>query len=116
MFSLGKGKENATPVCACSGAVPTYEAGDTGGVVRQLETVKVLGSGCRSCHTLWENTRAALKDMGLDLAVEYVTDMRIVADYGVMSTPALVVNEQVVSMGRVLSAAEAENLFRKLGY
>ena len=54
--------------------------------------------------------------MGLNVEVEYITDMEKVMGYGVMSMPAIVVNEQVVSMGKVLKTADVEKLFRKLGY
>ena len=74
--------------------------------------IKVLGSGCRNCHTLLEATREAAQNMGLGVEVEYVTDMARIMEYGVMRMPALVVNEQVVSMGRVLKAAEVEKLLR----
>lgn len=119
MLGFGKKKENVASACACNGAVPTYEAENTKcecGNVCQLKTVKVLGSGCKSCHALWEHTQAALKSMGIDVNVEYVTDMKMVAAYGIMSTPALVINEQVVSMGRVLTVSNVEKLLRKLGY
>lgn len=105
----------AEPACACSGPVQTYEASkmeDTG----VLSSVKVLGPGCKNCHALLESTQAALKEIGSTVAVDYVTDMATVASYGVMSTPALVVNEQVVSMGRVLKAADVVKLFHKLGF
>ena len=54
--------------------------------------------------------------MGLSAPVEYITDMEKVMAYGVMRMPAIVVNEQVVSMGRVLKAAEVEKLLRRLGH
>ena len=78
--------------------------------------IKVLGSGCKNCHTLLENTKEAVKNMGLSVEVEYVTDMQKVMEYGVMSMPGLVVNEKVVSMGKVLKAADVEKLLRKLGF
>ena len=53
--------------------------------------------------------------MGLSVEVEYITDMEKVMSYGVMSMPAIVVNEQVVSMGKVLKTADVEKLLRKLG-
>ena len=53
--------------------------------------------------------------MGLNSEVEYITDMEKVMGYGVMNLPAIVVNEQVVSMGKVLKAADVEKLLRKLG-
>ena len=53
--------------------------------------------------------------MGLSVEVEYITDMEKIMEYGVMSMPALVVNEQVISMGKVLKAADVEKLLDKLG-
>ncbi|MBQ3211677.1 MAG: TM0996/MTH895 family glutaredoxin-like protein [Oscillospiraceae bacterium] len=73
-------------------------------------SIKVLGSGCKSCHALLEASKEAVRNMGLSTELEYVTDMEKVMEYGVMSMPALVVNEKVVSMGRVLKAAEVEKL------
>lgn len=54
--------------------------------------------------------------MGLSVEVEYITDMQKVMEYGVMSMPALVVNEKVVSMGKVLKSADVEKLLHKLGF
>ena len=75
--------------------------------------IKVLGSGCKSCHALLEATKEAVKNMGLTIEVEYVTDMEKIMKYGAMSMPALVINEQIASMGKVLKAAEIEKLLRK---
>ena len=57
-----------------------------------------------------------MESMGLSVEVEYITDMEKIMGYGVMSMPAIVVNEKVVSMGKVLKATEVEKLLRKLGY
>ena len=54
--------------------------------------------------------------MGLSAEVEYITDMQKVMEYGVMSMPALVVNEKVVSMGKVLKAADVEKLLNELKF
>ncbi len=123
LFGFGKKKEeNGTaPACACHGGCPTSEATDTAGdccwsVKAGVCRMKVLGAGCKSCHEQYENAKAAVKSMGLDLEVEYITDMEKVMAYGVMSMPALVVNEKVVSMGKVLKAADVEKLLRKLGF
>ena len=78
--------------------------------------IKVLGAGCKNCHTLFESAKTAVKNMNLNMEVEYVTDMEKIMDYGVMSMPALVVNEKVVSMGKVLKAADVEKLLKKMGY
>ena len=78
--------------------------------------VKVLGAGCASCHEQYEQAKQAVKAMGLPVEVEYITDMPKVMEYGVMSMPAIVVNEKVVSMGKVLKAADVEKLLHKLGF
>lgn len=72
--------------------------------------VKVLGPGCRNCVKLESVTRQAIEDLGLDATVEKVTDYPTIAGYGVMSTPALVVDERLVSSGRVPTAAEVREL------
>lgn len=63
--------------------------------------VKVLGPGCKNCQNLEHATRQALTDLALDATVEKVTDYAVIAGYGVMKTPALVVDEQVLVTGRV---------------
>lgn len=78
--------------------------------------VKVLGSGCASCHALYENAKDAVQKMGLAAEVEYVTDLQKIMEYGVMSMPALVVNEKVASMGKVLKPADIEKLLQKSGF
>ena len=65
-------------------------------------SIKVLGSGCKFCHELYENTKEAVKNIGLSVEVEYVTDLEQVMGYGVMSMPGLVVDEKVASRGRCL--------------
>lgn len=72
--------------------------------------IKVLGSGCKNCHTLLENTEAAIQSTGVQATVEYITDMQEIMQYGVMSMPALVINDQIVSMGKVLNQKEVEKL------
>lgn len=68
--------------------------------------IKVLGAGCASCHALEERTNEALAQLGVSGAVEMITDYIQIAGYGVMNTPALVVDEQVVLTGRVPKVAE----------
>lgn len=116
LFGFGKKKE-APPACARDGQVETFEADKPSSRADSaLSSVKVLGSGCKSCHALLVSANEALKSMGVPFETEYITDMATVASYGVMSTPALVVNEKVISMGKVYSAAEIKNLLRELGY
>ena len=75
-----------------------------------------MGAGCKSCHDQYENAKDAVKAMKLPVEVEYITDMQKVMEYGVMSMPAIVVNEKVVSMGKVLKAADVEKLLHRLGF
>lgn len=68
--------------------------------------IKILGSGCKSCVTLKENTEKAIKEIGLEAEILKVTDFQDIMAYGVMSTPALVIDEKVVSFGKVLKPKE----------
>ena len=72
--------------------------------------IKVLGSGCTNCQNLEKATREALAQLGLDATVEHVTDPADIASYGVMRTPGLVVDEEVVLSGRVPTAAAVREL------
>ena len=65
-------------------------------------SVKVLGSGCASCHALYENTKAAVEKAGLPAEVAYITDMQTILATGIMRMPALTVNGKVIAMGVVL--------------
>lgn len=69
---------------------------------------QVLGAGCASCHRQYENAKQAVLDLGLEAEVEYVTDFTVIMQYGVMSMPAIVVNDKVVSAGKVLSTADVK--------
>lgn len=120
-FGFGKKKEEEkkVPACACSASASaetdsakaecTCCAQKKGDIV----SVKVLGTGCPTCHALLKNTEQAIETLGLSVKVEYVTDMPKIVEYGVMSLPALVVNDKVVSVGKVLKANEIEALLRK---
>ena len=131
LFNFGKKKEEEKKSCCCGGtepktnestgcccgSAPKAEASSCccGAPVEGICCVKVLGAGCKSCHEQYENAKAAVQALGLNVEVEYITDMEKVMAYGVMSMPAIVVNDQVVSMGKVLKAADVEKLLRKLG-
>jgi len=74
--------------------------------------IKILGSGCRNCKVLEANTKRALEELKIKSDVEKVTDIARIMEYGVMSTPALVVNEKVVSYGRVLNPEEIKKILK----
>jgi small redox-active disulfide protein 2 len=65
--------------------------------------IKVLGSGCASCHKLEDLAAKAITDLGIDAEIVKVTDIADIMGYGVMSTPALVVDEELKVAGRVPS-------------
>ncbi|MGN0745888.1 MAG: thioredoxin family protein [Aristaeellaceae bacterium] len=111
-FGFGKRKEEAqAPACCCGKA---SEGAATPLCAGSITGVKVLGAGCKTCHAQYENVKAAVQALGLAVEVEYITDMEKVMAYGAMSMPAIVVNEQVASMGKLLKPAEVEGLLRGL--
>lgn len=75
--------------------------------------MKVLGSGCAKCNELEDNVKKALEQLGMETSIEHVTDFNVIAAYGVMTTPALVVDEKVISYGKVLKVNEAVELIQK---
>lgn len=69
--------------------------------------VKILGSGCSSCQKLEANTKEAVDFLGLaDVQIEHVTEIDKITEYGVMSTPAIVVDEEVKAAGRIPETEE----------
>jgi small redox-active disulfide protein 2 len=75
--------------------------------------IEVLGSGCANCQRLEKLAREAVAGLGVEAEVEKVTDMKEIMAKGVMATPGLVVNGQVVSKGRVPSASEVSELIAR---
>ena len=106
-----KKKEEAQPCCCCSGCTP--EAMSQAEQNKAGDGVKVLGSGCAKCNALEAAVREAMDKLGMNEAIEHVTDFAQIAAYGVMSTPALVVDGKVVSYGKVLKKDEAVSLLQK---
>ena len=112
LFNFGKKKESG---CCCGGDSLNIETRDCCNTDTSVGVynIKVLGAGCKSCHEMYENTKIALRNAGIESEVEYVTDMEKIMAYGIMSMPGLVINERVVSMGKVLKSADIEKLLRK---
>jgi small redox-active disulfide protein 2 len=75
--------------------------------------IKILGSGCTNCKNLETNTRTALERLGLTVDIDKVTDPAEIVSWGVMSTPALVIDDEVVLSGRVPSAEQLTDLLRR---
>ena len=75
--------------------------------------IKILGTGCLKCKKLEENARQAISSLSGDMTVEKVTDLNQIMNYGVMLTPALVIDEKVKSVGKVLSSDDIKKLIEK---
>lgn len=75
--------------------------------------IKVLGTGCANCKKTKAVVADALKDMNMDIKVTEVQDIPAIMAYGVMSTPAIVIDEQVVSAGKVPSKSQVVAMIRK---
>ena len=72
--------------------------------------IKILGPGCGRCQQLEKTVKEAVKELGIDATVEEVKDIKKFIDYNVMMTPGLVINEKVVSSGKVLAKGEVTQL------
>ncbi|MGX0975089.1 small redox-active disulfide protein 2 [Roseovarius sp. MBR-51] len=72
--------------------------------------IKILGSGCKKCIALGENAKAAADASGKEAEIIKITDIAEIAAFGVMATPGLVIDEKVVSTGKVLSAEDIVRL------
>lgn len=122
LFGSGKKEtENIATACTCSCGGPALEKAEiTNTCCSEAQSgnccIKVLGSGCKSCHEQYKNVKEAIKIMGISATAEYITDLQKVMAYGVMRMPALVINEKVVSMGKVLKPADVEKLLHTLGF
>lgn len=69
-----------------------------------MKKIQVLGGGCSKCHVLADETIKAAAELGVDIDLEKVTDFQQIMAFGVMTTPALVVDGRVVFSGKVLKA------------
>ena len=108
LFGKKASKEIETVQSANKQAEPAQTAN------AQDASIKILGSGCAKCNALEASTKAALEKLGMDAAIDHVTDFAKIAAYGVMTTPALVVDGKVVSYGKVLKTEEVVSLLNKI--
>ncbi|AEH45295.1 redox-active disulfide protein 2 [Thermodesulfatator indicus DSM 15286] len=75
-----------------------------------MKLIQVLGPGCPRCETLYQNVQQAVEEASIPAQVEKITDLKRIALMGVIQTPGLVVNGQVISQGKVLSVEEIKKL------
>ncbi len=78
-----------------------------------MVTIKVLGSGCANCKRLEQIASKVVDTLGIQASIEKVTDFQKIVEYGIMATPGLVVNEKVVSYGRIPSEEEVDAWVRE---
>lgn len=115
LFGKRKEKEETSSTSSCCGGGCNCES------MKQAEaaksegaSVKVLGSGCAKCNALEAATKDALEQLGMDTTIDHVRDFSQIAAYGVMSTPALVVDGKVVSYGKALKTDEVVAILQKV--
>lgn len=112
MGLFSKKKESQNRCCCGNSCTPEKMAHAE--TVKGSAGVKVLGSGCEKCNELEKATIAALEELNMDTTIDHVTDFAQIAAYGVMTTPALVVDGKVVSYGKVLKKDEVKALIEKV--
>ncbi len=126
LFGFGKKQQKET-ACDCGGACAPKEevkseACDCGGACDksaqesgQKAKIIVLGACCKKSSETFENVKTAVLELGLNETVENIGDNIEIAKYGVMQTPALVINNKVLVYGRALSVKDAKNYIEKAG-
>lgn len=112
MRLFGKKKE-VQKHCSCD-SDSTLERKSHLDSVKGNAGVKILGSGCAKCNALEIAAHDALEELHMDTTIDHVTDFSEIAVYGVMSTPALVIDGKVVSYGKVLKKEEVKVLIQKV--
>ena len=78
-----------------------------------MKKIQILGPGCAKCIKLTQNTYKAAKKLGIEYEIEKITDIKEIIKYGVMMTPALVVDGKVKTVGKVLTPAEIEGFIKE---
>ena len=78
-----------------------------------MKEIKVLGTGCAKCTTLYDNVKSAVAELAIDATVEKEQDIMKIMEYNVMSVPALVVDSNVLSTGKVLTIEDVKKLLCK---
>jgi len=100
--------------CSCGGACDAKRMEHATQAQTEGNSVKVLGSGCAKCNELEANTKAALEQLGMDAKIDHVKEFAEIATYGVMTTPALVIDGKVVAYGKVLKTEDIVTILQKI--
>lgn len=113
MGLFGKKKEEKKS-CCCGGDCNAETMAQAQTAKNEGAAVKILGTGCAKCNELEAATREALTELGMDANIDHITDFTQIAAYGVMTTPALVVDGKVVAFGKVLKKDEVVRILQKV--
>lgn len=113
LFGKKKKKEERVS-CCCGGKCETESMEQVKTAKTEGASIKILGSGCAKCNQLEAATREALEQLEMDTTIDHITDFPQIAAYGVMTTPALVVDGKVVSYGKVLKVDEVVKILQKV--
>ena len=105
-------KQNITNNCCSSPNTKIEENHNDDSLSERIQSIKVLGAGCKACHEQYEYAKQAVNNLCLDIEVEYITDLNKVMKYSVISMPAIVINEKIVSYGKILKVAEIERILK----
>ena len=115
MALFGKrNKEEKTTSCCCGGNCDAESMAKAETAKVEGASVKVLGTGCAKCNQLEAATKAALEQLGMDTTIDHVTDFSRITAYGVMTTPALVIDGKVVSYGKGLKTEDVLKILQKV--
>ena len=114
MFHFSKKREEQMVVECSKGACPENSTERTK-IRKGVTKIEVLGSGCKKCNQLEEAVIEATRLLGMNITMEHVKDFEKIALYGVMSTPALVIDGKVVSYGRVLKTEDVIKILESIG-
>lgn len=104
-------KETCSCGCCCNDKEKTNKTVFKGEC--EIKNIAILGSGCKSCHELYENVKKAVRELNLNIEAEYITDMEKIVEHGVMRMPALVVNDKIISSGKVLKSTEIVSMINE---
>lgn len=99
---------DCNPGTASEGMVTTTPSATDGKAV-----IKVVGTGCAKCNKLTENATQAANELGVDIELTKISEMMEIAATGIMQTPGLIINDKIVSTGKVPSVEEIKTLLSK---
>lgn len=114
LFNFGKKKEEEKKESCCCAGNCTPENMQAAEEEKSSKGVKILGGGCAKCNQLEAATIEALTELGMDTTIDHVKEYEKIAAYGVMTTPALVVDGKVVSYGKILKKDEVIKILKDI--